>query len=195
MSCSDNVTPASAERPSAQPLTKAARNNDDRRRARIKSEEVLTHIPALRIYARSLCRDATLADDIVQDTLLRAIAAIGQFRPGSNLRAWLFTILRNSFFSTYARRRRESPGSEDCVSALPEAVADQQIWTLTCDDARRALERMPPHYRDTLLLVTVSGYSYIDAAAHMHCDIGTIKSRINRARALLREDLGDIFCH
>jgi len=193
MTCSHVATAAEAERRTSPEEPLHSRSHADRSRAKIKADEVLTHIPALRLYARSLCRDATMADDLVQDALVRAIGAIAQFRPGSNLRAWLFTILRNCFYSAYAIRRRELPGAADCVASLPVAVPDGQIWSITHKEAERALARMPAHYSEALILVTVLGSSYIDAARILNCDIGTVKSRINRARARLRDELGDVF--
>lgn len=159
----------------------------------ICADEILEHIPRLRIYARSLCRDPALADDLVQDTLLRAISSLSQFRPGTNLRAWLFTILRNSFYNAYARRRRESTGSADCVSSIPEGLDEEQIWAITRRETEEALARMPTHYAEALIMVTVLGTSYLETARVLGCDIGTIKSRVNRARNRLRAELGDLF--
>ncbi|RRH73206.1 sigma-70 family RNA polymerase sigma factor [Falsigemmobacter faecalis] len=193
MTCSQVATSAEAEPQAPATEPPHTRSHADRTQAKIKADEVLAHIPALRIYARSLCRDATMADDLVQDALVRAIGAIAQFRPGSNLKAWLFTILRNCFYSAYALRRRELPGATDCVASLPVAVPDGQIWSITRQETGRALARMPSHYSEALILVTVLGSSYIDAARILNCDIGTVKSRINRARAKLREELGDVF--
>lgn len=174
--------------PPAYPAPKPVPN-----RPKVSAEDVLAHIPALRVYARSLCRDVTLADDLVQEALLRAINAIGQFKPGTNLRAWLFTILRNSFYTQYSRRRREAPGSEEDVAELSASVADQQIWSITCKETERALARMPVHYSEALIMVAVLGSSYQETADVLCCDIGTVKSRVNRARARLRAELGDIF--
>jgi len=159
----------------------------------VRADDILEHIPGLRVYARSLCRDWALADDLVQDALVRAIGSLQQFRPGTNLRAWLFTILRNCFYNAYARRRRETTGSTECVSSLPEGLDEEQIWSITRRETEQALARMPTHYAEALIMVTVLGSSYQEAARVLGCDIGTIKSRVNRARNRLRDELGDLF--
>ncbi len=152
--------------------------------------EIVACLPALRIYARSLCRNPVEADDLVQDTLLRAIENIHRFTPGTNLRAWLFTIMRNRFYSDWQRRSRERTGEADCVSTVPQPVEGRQLWHLRLKEMERALEALPVHYRETLVLVAVLGESYAQAAEVLGCDVGTIKSRINRARATLRDRLG-----
>lgn len=153
-------------------------------------EEIISYIPALRVFARSLCRDRTEADDLVQETLLRAIENIDRFEPGTNLRAWLFTILRNRFYSSWAKRKRERTGDADCVSAIPIATTDGQFWHLRMQEMEGALQDLPRHYRETIILVAVLGESYIQAAEILGCDIGTVKSRVSRARAALRDRLG-----
>ncbi|MEH0070139.1 sigma-70 family RNA polymerase sigma factor [Pannonibacter sp. Pt2-lr] len=155
-------------------------------------EEVVSYIPALRIFARSLCRNPVEADDLVQETLLRAIERANQFEPGTNLRAWLFTIMRNRFYSNWAKRSRERTGDQDCVSGEPIGVADTQIWHLRMREMEEALHQLPIHYRETIILVAVLGESYIHASQILGCDIGTIKSRVNRARAALRDKLDEV---
>jgi RNA polymerase sigma-70 factor (ECF subfamily) len=152
---------------------------------------IVACIPALRVFARSLCRDVVEADDLVQETLVRAIEKLHLFEPGTNLRAWLFTIMRNRFYSNWTRRARERPGEKDCASTVPVAPPDSQIWHIRGRELERALLQLPVHYRETIMLVTVLGESYRQAAEVLGCDIGTIKSRVNRARAALREALGD----
>lgn len=154
-------------------------------------EEIVSYIPALRVFARSLCRNVVEADDLVQETLLRAIERARQFEPGTNLRAWLFTIMRNRFYTNWSKRARERTGDTDCVSADPVAMAETQVWHLRLREMEAALARLPVHYRETIMLVAVLGESYIDAAAILECDIGTVKSRMNRARATLRDLLDD----
>lgn len=156
------------------------------------ADEIVTYIPALRVFARSLCRDAVEADDLVQETLVRAIEKIHLFERGTNLRAWLFTILRNRFYSNWSKRLRERTGEKDCVSSLPVATADTQIWHLRRLELERVLQQLPVHYRETIMLVTVLGESYQQAARILGCDIGTIKSRVSRARTALRAKLGEI---
>jgi RNA polymerase sigma-70 factor (ECF subfamily) len=157
------------------------------------ADEVVGHLPAMRGFARSLARNTIEADDLVQETLVRAIEHIHQFKRGTNLRAWLFTILRNCFYSQAIKRKREAPGAKECVSAIPQAVPDSQIWNIQRNKFEQALQQLPAHQREALILVAVVGASYLEAAEILGCDIGTIKSRINRARAGLRERLGEIF--
>ncbi|VDC25131.1 sigma-70 family RNA polymerase sigma factor [Pseudogemmobacter humi] len=156
------------------------------------NEEIVGHIPALRIFARSLCRNPVEADDLVQETLVRAIGNIRLFRTGTNLRAWLFTIMRNRFYSNWAKRARERTGDGDCVSSIPVASGDRQFWHIRLQEMERALAALPVHYRETIILVAVLGESYLQAAEILGCDIGTIKSRVNRARVALRDRLGDV---
>lgn len=154
------------------------------------SEEIVGFLPALRIYARSLCRDRFEADDLVQETLTRAIENMHRFQRGTNLRAWLFTIMRNRFYSDWIKRSRERTGESDCVSSVPQSADDPQIWHIRLKELEVALNALPVQFRETLVLVTVLGESYLAAAETMNCDIGTIKSSINRARAALRQALG-----
>lgn len=154
------------------------------------SDDILTYLPALRAFARSLCGNATEADDLVQETLLRAIENISGYTPGTNLRAWLFTIMRNRFYSNCIKRKREPTGDEDCASEMP-VVPAQQEWQIRMQELERALEELPVHYREAIVLVVVLEESYLRAAEILECDIGTIKSRINRGRRMLRVALGD----
>lgn len=151
--------------------------------------EVLTLIPALRAYGRSLCKNASDADDLVQETLTKALANITKFTPGTRLRAWLFTIMRNSFYSGVIVRTREPTGAADCVSGSKSVPATQE-WQLRGSELMDAINRLPTHYREMLMLVVVMGESYDDAAAICNCAIGTVKSRVNRARQMVIEDLG-----
>mgnify|MGYP003407053872 FL=1 len=154
-------------------------------------DEVTSSIPALRAFARSLCRNHHDADDLVQETLLKAIANLSQFEPGTRLKAWLFTIMRNTFYTTARRAQREATGAEDTVGAdIP--TAPTQEWTLRGKELLAAIERLPAHYRETLVLVTMLGEPYEDAAKALGCTIGTVKSRINRARALVKQELAEI---
>lgn len=151
-------------------------------------DEVVGQIPALRAYSRALCRSITEAEDLVQETLVRAIEHADSFQPGTNLRAWLFTILRNRFYTNCRKSAREPTGGADCVSLMPEVKGDQE-WHLQTCELRDALQDMPAHYREAIILVGAFGESYIDAARILDCDIGTIKSRVNRARNVLRKVL------
>jgi len=154
------------------------------------SDDVLSHLPAMRGFARSLCGNAADADDLVQETLLRALANIHRYTPGTNLRAWLFTIMRNRFYTNSAKRTRERTGAADCV-ADTLVVPPTQEWSLRMRELSRALNALPVHYRETIVLVGLLGESYKQAAKILDCDIGTVKSRVSRARQMLKQALGD----
>lgn len=154
------------------------------------SDDILTYLPAMRAYARSLCGNGADADDLVQETLLRALENSHRYTPGTNLRAWLFTIMRNRFYTNSAKRARERTGEADCVAGTP-VVAPTQEWPLRMRELARALNALPAHFRETITLVVVLEESYQSAAEILGCDIGTVKSRVSRARALLKQTLGD----
>lgn len=154
------------------------------------SDDILSYLPAMRAFARSLCGNATDADDLVQETLLRALANIHRYTPGTNLRAWLFTIMRNRFYTNSAKRARERTGDAGCVADTLVAPATQE-WSLRMRELSRAVNDLPVHYRETIVLVVVLGESYQGAAEILDCDIGTVKSRVSRARQLLKQALGD----
>jgi RNA polymerase sigma-70 factor, ECF subfamily len=147
---------------------------------------MLAAIPNLRAFAISLSRNVDRADDLVQETLLRAIANIKSFQPGTNMSAWLFTILRNLFLSDYRKRRHEVDDPDgsyaDSLKSPPE-----QHGRMEFKELRVALTKLPTAQREALLLVGASGFSYEEAAAICETAIGTIKSRINRARTRLSE--------
>jgi RNA polymerase sigma-70 factor (ECF subfamily) len=152
-------------------------------------QALLALIPNLRGFAVSLCGDIELTDDLVQETLLKAWDNLESFQEGTNLRAWLFTILRNSYFSECRRRRREVE-DRDGSKAAELAVHPSQQGHLDMQDFRRALNLLPPDQREALILVGAAGFSYEEAASISQCPIGTIKSRVNRARSKLTELLG-----
>jgi RNA polymerase sigma-70 factor, ECF subfamily len=145
-------------------------------------------IPNLRAFAVSLCGDIERADDLVQETLLKAWNHLESFQEGTNLRAWLFTILRNTYFSECRRRRREVE-DHDGSKAADLAVHPGQQGHVDMQDFRRALNVLPPDQREALVLVGAAGFSYEEAAGISGCAVGTIKSRVNRARAKLTEML------
>lgn len=154
------------------------------------SDDVLSHIPALRLFARSLTGRYGDADDLVQDTLVRAISSAASYSPGTNMRAWLFTIMRNCFYNNRVKLNREQPGAERCVSDTP-SIPDQQYWYVRGREIEAALMGLPQAYREAVVLVLVTGESYQVAAEVLQVDIGTIKSRINRGRKLLQTALGE----
>jgi RNA polymerase sigma factor (sigma-70 family) len=144
--------------------------------------EIIKLVPQLRAFSRGLTGSRDRADDLVQDTLMRAIAGEHLFRPGTNLRAWLFTILRNRHLSEYRRRRYDGGGIEDVPEALV-AVSGNQQAALELKEVQALLMTVPVKLREALILVSAAGLSYEEAAAVCKCAVGTIKSRVNRARA------------
>lgn len=157
-------------------------------------DALLGAVPSLRAFGISLCGNVDRADDLVQDTLVRALSHIDSFEKGTNLNAWLFTILRNLFHSEYRKRRREVEDADGVYSAKLATQPDQHS-RLDFSDFREALAQLPPDQREALLLVGASGFSYEEAADICGCAVGTIKSRVNRARvrlsALLSVDDGE----
>ncbi|HEX8662489.1 MAG TPA: sigma-70 family RNA polymerase sigma factor [Beijerinckiaceae bacterium] len=149
-------------------------------------EALLGAVPSLRAFGISLTGDVDRADDLVQDTLVRALANVHRFEPGTNLNAWLFTILRNLFHSEYRKRRREVEDADGSYAATLRTAPDQ-LSHLAFEDLRAALAKLPPDQREALLLVGAQGFAYEDAAAICGCAVGTIKSRVNRARKRLAE--------
>jgi RNA polymerase sigma-70 factor, ECF subfamily len=149
-------------------------------------ESMLAAVPSLRAFAISLSGNIDRADDLVQETLLRAIANIDSFQPGTNMSAWMFTILRNLFRSEYRKRRREV---EDTDGSYAESLKShpEQGSRLEFQEFRTALAKLPPDQREALILVGASGFSYEEAANICGCAVGTIKSRVNRARTRLAD--------
>jgi RNA polymerase sigma-70 factor (ECF subfamily) len=149
-------------------------------------DQMLSAVPSLRAFAISLSGNVDRADDLVQETLLRAIANIESFQPGTNMSAWLFTILRNLFRSEYRKRRREV---EDTDGSYAETLKShpEQSSRLEFNEFRAALAKLPQDQREALILVGASGFSYEEAANICECAVGTIKSRVNRARNRLAD--------
>ncbi len=149
-------------------------------------DAMLSAVPSLRAFAISLCGNVDRADDLVQETLLRAWANIHSFEPGTNMSAWLFTILRNLFRSEYRKRRREVPDG-DGTYAESMKTQPEQGGRVEFEEFRAALNKLPTDQREALILVGASGFSYEEAAEICGCAVGTIKSRVNRARTRLAE--------
>src|SRR5271154_3725648 len=146
--------------------------------------ELLANALMLRKFALSLCGTTDSAEDLVQDTFLRAIANIDKFQPGTNLSAWLVTILRNQFLGQCRKRWREV---EDVDGHYAEMLKTEPEQTARVEfgEFRAALAELPPEQRQALILVGASDLSYDEAAAQCGCPAGTIKSRAHRARARL----------
>ena len=147
-------------------------------------KELLALIPFLRAFSRSLCGDRELADDLAQDALAKAWQSRATFRAGSNLKAWLFTILRNQFYSDRRRAWRQAPWDDSAMERMPLA-GGEQTWAIQLSDMARALRGLPAEQREALILVGAGGFSYEDAAKIANCAIGTVKSRVARARKAL----------
>ncbi|NJO37085.1 MAG: sigma-70 family RNA polymerase sigma factor [Rhizobiales bacterium] len=142
-------------------------------------------IPRLRRYARFLVGNADRADDLVQDCLTRAITKIDSWQPGTNMRAWLFVIMRNGYFNEL-RRKSRSPIIEDS-EAMPAVTPGNQEAHLALQEVRRAFLQLSEEHREVLLLVAIEGLAYDEAAGIIGVPIGTVRSRASRARAALRQ--------
>jgi RNA polymerase sigma-70 factor (ECF subfamily) len=153
---------------------------------RMMTDDMVALVPQLHTFARSLCRDGVKADDLVQEALMRAFNNIERFKPGTNLKAWLFTIVRNEHYSQLRRSKFEAQGMN--IELLPEpSVPPDHDGKLALRDLNRALASLSPGQRTALILVSVSGFSYEEAAQICGCAVGTIKSRVARARETLLE--------
>ncbi|MFO1154271.1 MAG: sigma-70 family RNA polymerase sigma factor [Rhodospirillales bacterium] len=147
---------------------------------------IVENIPSLRAFARALANDRDRADDLVQEAIVKALSNLHRFQIGTNIRAWLFTILRNSFFSELRKQRREI-ADVDGKYAAQLTVHPAQVGAVEFRDFRRALLKLPTEQREALILVGPAGFSYEEAAAIAGCAVGTIKSRVNRGRTKLAE--------
>ena len=149
---------------------------------------MLACLPSLRAFAVSLCKRHDYADDLVQDTIMKAWAKKESFEHGTNMKAWLFTILRNEFYSQARKSGREI---QDSDGYFTEQLANNpgQYGVLDMNDFRAALEKLPDDQREAIILVGASGFAYEEAAVICGCAVGTIKSRVNRARNRLAEIL------
>lgn len=146
--------------------------------------ELAAVVPHLRAFARGLCGRADMADDLVQEALLKAWAAQDRFEPGTSMRAWTFVILRNAYLTDMRRNRFRGEYDEGVAERILTAPAGQEE-PIHLADLHRALLTLPPERREALLLVGAGGFSYEEAAEICGCAVGTIKSRVGRARAAL----------
>ncbi len=147
---------------------------------------LLKTIPHLRAFAISLTGSLDQADDLVQEAIVRGLTSIHRFEPGTSMQAWLFTILRNQFHTAYRKGRREV-ADPDGVMAAKLGTLPEQHGHLDLGDLQAALAKLPLHHREVLLLVGAEGLSYEETAKIVGAHIGTVKSRVNRARARLAE--------
>ena len=165
----------------------SSRPNDRNEDGDFKSE-LLALIPFLRAFARSLTGNQENADDLAQETLVKAWQSRSTFIPGTNLKAWLFTILRNQFYSDRRRAWRQAPWDQEAAERIPGGGEDQ-VHSAELSDTVRALKHLSDEQREALILVGAGGFSYEDAAAICKCAVGTVKSRVARARKTLIEIL------
>ncbi len=149
-------------------------------------DEMLGALPSLRAFAISLTNNVDAADDLVQETILKAWKNIDRFERGTNLNAWLFTILRNQFHTVWRKQRREVEDPDEAHAGKLRSIPAQP-GHLALIEMREALEKLPPDQREALLLVGAEGLSYEEAAQICEVAVGTIKSRVNRARKRLAE--------
>jgi RNA polymerase sigma-70 factor (ECF subfamily) len=151
-------------------------------------QDLVSHLPHLRAVARTLTGHRDRADDLVNDTVLKALSAEAQFQPGTHLKAWLMTILRNHYINGLRRSRIEV----ETVAEIPESIlpsAPNQEHVVEVNEVASALQQMSLEHREILVLVSAAGLSYEEAAEVCGCAVGTIKSRLNRARAELKRVL------
>ena len=151
-------------------------------------QELVSHLPHLRAVARALTGHRDRADDLVNDTVLKALSAEAQFQPGTYLKAWLMTILRNHYINGLRRTRIEVETiGEIREGAMPSPPNQEHV--VEVNEVANALQRMSIEHREILVLVSAAGLSYEEAAAVCGCAVGTIKSRLNRARGELKKVL------
>lgn len=153
--------------------------------ASVFKRDLLAALPNLRAFAISLIGQADKADDLVQDTVLKAWAKQDSFESGTNIKAWLFTILRNEFYSQMRKRGREVQDS-DGIFSEKLAVHPEQYGSMDMNDFKEALKLLPDDQREAIILVGASGFSYEEAAVICGCAVGTVKSRVSRARTRLQ---------
>jgi RNA polymerase sigma-70 factor, ECF subfamily len=152
-------------------------------------DELVAHLPSLRAFAISLTRNIAAADDLVQDTIVKAWSNFDKFETGTNLRAWLFRILRNTFFSN-ARKHKREVADPDGMLAGKLFVRPEHDGKLAFSEFLSAFDQLSAEHREALILIGASGYSYGEAAEMIGVAVGTVKSRTSRARARLCELLG-----
>jgi RNA polymerase sigma-70 factor (ECF subfamily) len=150
-----------------------------------KREQMLQSIPSLRKFAASLTGSTVSGDDLVQETVLRALASLSHFEAGTNMDAWLFTILRHLFYSQYRKERQRADYYRSVEDLNSGQIYPDQYSHLELGDLRRALAALPDEQREAIILVGASGLSYDEAAGICGCAAGTVKSRVSRARARL----------
>ncbi|MGA1835172.1 sigma-70 family RNA polymerase sigma factor [Rhizobium wenxiniae] len=152
--------------------------------------DLIELIPALHRFARRFYSHPNDIDDLVQDTVVKAISNREKFQAGTNLKSWLFTIMRNAFCTKFATAKREHVGVDDAVSKR-SVVQPTQEWSLRGQELEAAIANLPDAYRQAIDVVFIQGVSYEDAARQFGCAVGTVKSRVNRAREKISNLLGE----
>jgi RNA polymerase sigma-70 factor (ECF subfamily) len=148
---------------------------------------IVNEIPRLRRYARFLLRNPQAADDLVQDTLVRAVAAVDSWQPDSNMRAWLFTIMKNVMRNDFRRAKHADIHVGDEIDSHPAtAVEGNQESRVALGDLQRALNDLPNEFKQVVLLCAVEGFQYEEVAVILNIPVGTVRSRLSRGRAALR---------
>jgi RNA polymerase sigma-70 factor (ECF subfamily) len=163
---------------------------DDVARDKAFKRELVALIPHLRAFARSLTGDPTAADDLAQDALIKAWDARASFQMGTNMKAWTFMILRNQFYSDKRRSWRQNQLDQEAAERTLVAVDDPES-PVALDELRLGLAMLPPEQREALILVGAGGFAYEEAADICGCAVGTVKSRVSRARRALQVILED----
>lgn len=151
-------------------------------------KQIVTLIPHLRAFARTLCGDATAADDLAQDAMLKAWDARASYQMGTNMKAWTFMILRNQFYSEKRRSWRQTQLDQEAAERTLMAIDDPSA-PIALDELRSALKTLPDEQREALVLVGAGGFAYEEAADICGCAVGTVKSRVSRARRALQASL------
>jgi RNA polymerase sigma-70 factor (ECF subfamily) len=182
-------SPANAMGADASKATDISDSNLDPRFSEV-SAAVVEHLPHLRAFARSLATSKDQADDLVGEAVARALAAAHQFRPGTNFKAWIFTILRNAFYTEGRKRWNRVVALDDNVYNQPSIGPTQEDSLAFCD-FRRAFIQLSPRQREVLMLVGNGDLSYEEVAEHCQCPVGTVKSRVSRARLDLKRMLDE----
>jgi len=152
--------------------------------------ELVQLIPHLRAFARTLCGDPAAADDLAQDAMMKAWDARASFQMGTNMKAWTFMILRNQFYSEKRRSWRQSQLDQEAAERTLVAVDDPEA-PVALDELRQGLAMLPPEQREALILVGAGGFAYEEAAEICGCAVGTVKSRVSRARRALHAILDE----
>jgi RNA polymerase sigma-70 factor, ECF subfamily len=166
------------------PARRVSGDGSKKRTADTFERDLVDLIPHLYNFSRMMCRRGSIAEDIAQEALAKAWRARDRFEPGTNLRAWLFTILRHEIYSHKRREWRHAPWDEIAGERVP-APADEQDWAMDLSDCVRALGQLPAGQRDAVLLVGAAGFSYENASSLLGSPIGTLKSRLTRGRGNL----------